>query len=335
MYEEKSNIMKIKFPEYYKPTEKEFEYLWENCIFVFDTSVLINIYEFSPKARDTFLGILKKISDRVWIPNQVAKEYLSRRQFLIREQKEIHQKIQEKFKETKDSLIQEIEKTVIFHPYIDKNELNEKIKKYFRYLNSYLRKCEENYPDLVKKDSIGEKIDSLFNGKVGDECAIEELKQLYKEGAERYSQKIPPGFANQQTKDNIKQYGDFIIWHQIIQYAKIKNKPVIFVIDDVKNDWWLIHNYQKSNKEILSPRPELIKEFFLKTNNSFFMYNSENFMESYRKYLKEDVSNETIKEVRDLRTKQSGSEKLFIFDSKISKNWNDLPEWIRIESKNS
>jgi hypothetical protein len=39
--------MKKKFQEYYKPTDKELEELWENCIFIFDTSVILNLYQYS------------------------------------------------------------------------------------------------------------------------------------------------------------------------------------------------------------------------------------------------------------------------------------------------
>jgi hypothetical protein len=297
--------MKKKFPEYYYPTDSELEKLWEDCIFIFDTSVILNLYQYSVKSRDEFLSILKKISDRIWIPYQVGKEYHSRRPHIIREQKEKYLKIQDKIDEIKNKFISDIEKekSVEYHPFIDKNELKKKIGDAFTNLNSYLKDCEKKYPDLTRKDNIGEEIDKLFEDKIGDEYTREKLKELNEAGKKRYEQKIPPGFSDQQ-KGNDKQYGDYISWVQIIEYAKMKNKPVIFVTDDEKNDWWLIHDYQKSTQEIILPHPELIKEFVSETNNRFYMYNSENFMKSYRKFLKEKVSNNTIKEVRNLRNRK-------------------------------
>jgi hypothetical protein len=181
--------------------------------------------------------------------------------------------------------------------------LKKKIGDVFSNLDSYLRDCENKYPDLTRKDNISEEIDKLFEDKVGDEYTREKLKELYDIGKKRYEQKIPPGFIDQQ-KTNENQYGDYILWVQIIEYAKMKNKPVIFVIDDEKNDWWLIHDYHKPTQEIILPHPELIKEFVSETNNRFYMYNSENFMKSYRKFLKERVSNDAIKEIRNLRNQQ-------------------------------
>jgi hypothetical protein len=297
--------MKKKFFEYYKPSEKDFESLWKKCLFVFDTSVLINLYEFSPKVRDEFLEILKKNSDRIWIPHQVAKEYQNRRPFAIREQRAIHQQLRNEFIETQEKINQNIEKSIQYHPFIDKNQLEEEIKKLFSNLIAYLKKCEENYPDLIKKDIVGEKIDYLFDGKVGDGCEDSELQTLFKTGAQRYAQKIPPGFADKEAKDNFKQYGDLILWQQIIRHSKSTKKSVIFVTNDQKPDWWFIYIRDKPfEKEILSPRPELIKEFFEKTQNQFFMYNPSGFMEAARKYLKQKVSDTAIKEVEDVSKKQ-------------------------------
>jgi len=297
--------MKNKFPEYYKPADKEFEELWENCIFIVDTSVLLNLYEYSAKSRDEFLSILNKISNRLWIPYQVGKEYHSRRPHIIREQKENYHKIQEKIEATRNKLISDIdtEKSIEYHPFIDKKELIKKIDELFSKITSYLNECETKYPDLTNKDNIGEEIDRLFENKIGDEYSREKLKELYDTGKKRYEQKIPPGFSDQQ-KGNEKQYGDFISWIQILEYAKVKNQPVVFITDDEKNDWWLIHDYQRPTQEIILPHPRLIKEFVLETNNRFYMYNSENFIKAYSKFLKEKVSNHTIKEVRNLRDQQ-------------------------------
>lgn len=38
--------MKSKFRGYYKPTDEEFDTLWKNAVFVFDTNVLLNLYRY-------------------------------------------------------------------------------------------------------------------------------------------------------------------------------------------------------------------------------------------------------------------------------------------------
>lgn len=300
--------MKKTFSEFYKLSEKELELLWKNCLFVFDTSVLINLYEFSPKVRDEFLEVLKKNTDRIWVPHQVAQEFQWRRPSVIREQRKIHQLLKENFHTYQEKIIVDIEKSIEYHPFIDKNLLATEVKSKFSELIAYLKKCESDYPDLIKKDIVGEKIEALFENKVGGEFSDDERDKTYNDGFKRYAQKIPPGFADKDSKDNLKQYGDLLIWYQIINESKASNKPVIFVTNDQKSDWWFVYIQEKPfEKEILGPRPELIKEFYTKTKNQFYMYTPSNFLEASRKYLKQKVSDGAIKEVKDISKRRSVS----------------------------
>ena len=52
-------LMKKTFKEYYQFTEEEFKKLWQECLFVFDANVLLNMYRFSVKTRLSFIKELK------------------------------------------------------------------------------------------------------------------------------------------------------------------------------------------------------------------------------------------------------------------------------------
>ena len=43
-------------------------------------------------------------------------------------------------------------------------------------------------------------------------------------------------------EEDIKKYGDLILWYQIIDKAKESKKPIILISGDVKEDWWLEKN---------------------------------------------------------------------------------------------
>jgi hypothetical protein len=58
------------FPGYYRPTDEEFYKMWQECIFVFDANVLLNLYRYSPDTRDELLDVLERLKDRIWIPHQ-------------------------------------------------------------------------------------------------------------------------------------------------------------------------------------------------------------------------------------------------------------------------
>lgn len=144
------------------------------------------------------------------------------------------------------------------------------------------------------------KIESLFENKVGDEYNAETLKSLFKEGKERFENKIPPGFKDSGKKDDgeqeIKKYGDFIVWKQTMEKSKDSKQAVILVTDDRKEDWWV-----RFKGKTVSPRPELIKEFKDFTSQSFHMYQSDRFLEFAREYLDETINERTIEEIRELR----------------------------------
>ena len=59
--------MRYLFPGYYQPTEEEFTELWKECIFSFDTNVLLHIYRYSPKTRQRLFDILEKLQERQFL----------------------------------------------------------------------------------------------------------------------------------------------------------------------------------------------------------------------------------------------------------------------------
>ena len=60
----------------------------------------------------------------------------------------------------------------------------------------------------------------------------------------------------------------------MIDYSKSTRKPIIFVSNDLKEDW--IEDVAGIK---IGPRPELIDEFFQETNQWFYCYNLNHFIE--------------------------------------------------------
>jgi hypothetical protein len=96
--------MKEKFKGYYKPTQDEFAKLWNKCIFIFDTNILLNIYRYSESTRVLFLDILTKLKDRIWLPYQVAQEFHERRLEVIKEQQDAYDDIIDILQNNKDHI---------------------------------------------------------------------------------------------------------------------------------------------------------------------------------------------------------------------------------------
>lgn len=85
--------MKNSFFGYYHPREEELHELWETCLFVLDANVLLNLYRYSPGTSASLINILTEISNRLWIPHQVALEYQTNRLDEIARQAEIYAKV--------------------------------------------------------------------------------------------------------------------------------------------------------------------------------------------------------------------------------------------------
>ncbi|BAZ86876.1 hypothetical protein NIES806_30930 [Dolichospermum compactum NIES-806] len=93
----------------------------------------------------------------------------------------------------------------------------------------------------------------ILNGKIGNPYS--DLLYIYKLSEERFKYSVPPGYEDAKKKPVPDMYGDAILWLQLIDYAKSEKKPIIFVTDDDKEDWWL-----ESGGKTISPRPELVQE---------------------------------------------------------------------------
>jgi len=289
--------MRKTFPGYYRPTEDEFSELWDNCLFVLDANVLLNLYRYSRETREELIGILEEISDRLWVPHQAALEYHRNRLEVIEQQAAAYDKIQKLLNDAQKKLWNELRSSARpgRHPFIEVDHLLEKIAIVFTGIKEELKELKQEHPDLLDEDPIRDAIATLLEGKIGSPHPSERMNEIYKEGKTRYENKIPPGYSDA-DKGGTRQYGDLVLWFQVINKAKEAKKPIILITDDRKDDWWL-----RPKGQTIGPQPELVGEIVSKAGVSFYMYSADPFMEHARKYLERQVKQEAINEVRDVR----------------------------------
>lgn len=289
---QKGSVMKRTFKEFYNP---DYQNLWGTCTFVFDTNVLLDLYRYKDSTKETFFKVLEKIGNNKWLPYQVGYEYHKNRQNVIHSIKAKS----EDLKNDTASLISSIKKN--FEEIKKCSDLskrdNERIEQALidieKISTKYDKKFQEKYKDLKQEDYIQEKLIELFDNKIGDNYTKEELESLYKIAKERFEKEIPPGYKDTK-KDGNEKYSDYIIWSQIIDYAKTNNKCIIFVTADVKEDWW---DECKGEKRCSH---KLKKEFYDNVNAEFHMYTPERFIDEAMKFYDLDYSEEIIEEVKTL-----------------------------------
>ncbi len=122
------------------------------------------------------------------------------------------------------------------------------------------------------------------------------MDEICNEGRARYKSQIPPGYSDDKEKPEPAKFGDLVIWLETIEYAKNQKKPIVFVTDDNKVDWWRFSSNGKGR--LLGPRPELISEFLERTEQRCWIYNSESFLRYASPKFKK-VSDTSINEVRN------------------------------------
>jgi len=295
--------MRKQFPGYYYPTEKEFSHKFKECVFCFDTNVLLNLYRYTPESRDNLIKILQVVKDRVWLPHQVGLEYQRRRTDVLLNQIGLSGEL-EGILDGAINALEQLRRSSLF-------AVNEMIDPIKRDLNTTKKKLEakrEQKPNLMTGDPVFDAVTELFDGKVGAPYKEDKYKEICKKGKERYDAKIPPGYMDRSNNPNdTDQYGDFVLWCQLIDYSKTEARPIILITDDAKEDWW-----REVSGEKLGPRPELISEFTTATdgNKWFYMYSTEQFLKYSKKYLHADVQPEVIKEAEDIKKQDVEQEKI-------------------------
>ena len=296
--------MKEGFSEFYTPTEKEFHDLWSKCKFVLDANVLLDLYRYSPKASEELIEILKKLSDsdKLWIPHQVALEYNKNRiDVIIKEKSKIDRVrglIDNHISELKKDLKKEDRARKNTHSASIVSALEKAIDKSSKEIKDELEKEIKKRPDLLKNDDIRETLSELLKGKIGAPYPQDKLEDIYKDCQSRYDLQIPPGYKDAEKKEGRAKYGDAIIWFQIIDYAKEKISPIIFVTRDDKVDWW---NPQTESENDKQPDYDLIREFTSKVGCPFYMYPTDRFLYWAEKEIGAIISKETIEEIKQIK----------------------------------
>jgi DNA-binding CsgD family transcriptional regulator len=241
------------------------------------------------------VDILQKVKTRIWVPNQAALEYQQNRLEVISTQRDAYDKIEHSLRDTSKKLESEL-KGYSRHPLINVSEVLAPIETVFANQIKGLEAVRKRHPDLLDNDEIRETLTELLDGHVGPPYPKDRLSQIRKEGEERYAKLIPPGYGDAKSKTNDREYGDLVLWYQVIDKATEEKRPVVLVTDDVKEDWWWKHH-----GKTVGPKPELREELLLKAEVGFYMYNSDQFMEYARRFLKEHVDQDAIDEVREIR----------------------------------
>lgn len=345
--------MKNTFKGFHSVEESVLQKLWKDdkTLFVFDANVLLNLYGYAIQTRGDFFKILQAVEDRLWIPYQAGLEYQRRRLSIIKNEKGVFNDIEDNLNKIQKIFKGDFEQLALKRRFPKLYENTEKLEKEINKNISNYKKSVAHWnseqPCVRSHDSIRDEINELFSNKVGNKPEHQEwLDNLYKEGSERFSKKIPPGFKDSdkgKKKDDThfvydglnyeRQYGDLILWKQLIEKSQDESiENVIFITDDAKDDWW--YKISSNGEKTIGPLAELQAEIYRESNiNCFHMYSTSTFLEDGKSNLSVDVDDSSIIDAGTPHVLYEGETERVYLDALFAKHNVSKNSYLKVREK--
>ncbi|WP_049730754.1 PIN-like domain-containing protein [Rhizobium ecuadorense] len=293
--------MKNEFSWYLSSNAAAAQKLWKDGILTVDANVLLDLYRYHSATCESILVALESFAGRIWIPRQAAIEF-------FRNRKKVIASSEQTFREA-TSAIDDLDKSVtggvgklrgfrlVPRPALD--ALSTAITSAINEARADMEEAAQKHPNYLEEDPVLERILRLFDGRVGPAMSPERYAELCKEGKRRFEAKIPPGYEDGQ-KDEDKKYGDFLLWSQLMEFAKEAGSPIVHVTSERKEDWW-----EREYGKTLGPRQELVEEFFVTSGQQIYLYQTEHFLRIAAEQAGRSVNEEAVEEIRELDARRA------------------------------
>jgi hypothetical protein len=264
--------MRRKFSGWYPRDASQLATIWDQAIFVPDANVLLHCLRHPENVRRELVRLFDVLKDSLWIPYQVGLEFHRNRLDVELGALDAYEKLTQEYESSLNQAREKL-RQLRAHPVISVERELSALDMFLQDFRARMATAQAEHPREAIAQAVA-RITDLLEGRVGDKWPPELLSALKKEGEDRYAKKIPPGYKDaKKDAGEFDKFGDLIIWKDLIAKAKAEKRPVIFVSDDAKEDWWWIHRGRK-----LGPRPELIEEFRICAGQDFHIYEFTQFL---------------------------------------------------------
>jgi rRNA-processing protein FCF1 len=238
----------------------------ERHLIILDTNILLELYRQPANISLDVIEALKQITDNLFIPRQVYDEYLRNYQAICGVEKKKYQRVSKELSESTRKLQDDILTKITEyrkHNYTDISQLQRNLDEKISNIHDIIKTFEREHQaekqlslDFLDHDKVKEFVDFLdSNGKIEEPLNFSKRLSILQEGKVRFDNLIPPGYMDCE-KEGADKYGDLFVWKSIMKVAKEKNANIIFVCNDIKEDWW-----DKDGDVPCELRKELLDEF--------------------------------------------------------------------------
>lgn len=303
--------MREKLSWYLDPTEDELDNLWQEATFSVDANVLLDLYRVDRTTTEDLFQIYQRLGDRLFLTNEAANQFFLQRRGVIRTERASFEDAKEDvenwaerrkhFNDIKGELrgdnAGDIIASEVDDVFDNREEYEEEVEVIKEDILERIADLEEEYrpAQTLKANSgdaiLGDLLD-LFEEKTGDPYPFSDdggndIEQVQRIAKDRYENDKPPGY-NDYGGSGFPTRGqceDYIIWRQLMQYAREHEVDVVFVTKEEKSDWW----ETDPGNNIVRPRHELLREFNRETGQAFWMLHYEDFLESANERFELDI----------------------------------------------
>lgn len=353
------------YEKYYLTKENVIEILKNDGIIVFDTSALLDLYYYSEDSRDRiFENVFPYFANRLWIPAQVYFEFLKNKDTVAAKPRKTYEALLDinnkdmgyvpkinfivaKFEKTLKELegvLTTLEQTTAKedkHPFLEQEiftPMNDAVNIFRNQMREFSTKVDTFQTEIQL--NINKKIDELSleddavqkqiekNFVIGNELSYEQMTKISIDGKRRYSEKIPPGYMDQENKIGLQKYGDLFVWAEILNYAAKQKKDVILITNDVKEDW-------VDKKLDCKPRFELLKEFNSITHKNFWMCNMKDFLHLVNQINdeKSQIPENVMEDVEEVSNQSIENTEQDILIQQIVSDWMEAEQAVIIDKR--
>ncbi|MBG6100741.1 chaperonin cofactor prefoldin [Micromonospora vinacea] len=312
------------FEQYLVPDTDEIKAGITRGLVVLDSNVLLELYRFAAPARSELFEVLEKIGERIWIPHQVRVEFHRNRLKVMSSQEESYQEVLKAIGEVRQSQnsvvarIRELAKRVLL-PEEARDELVQLVSRGLddaERVMTQLRAAHSS-PGGFAKDPILQRLQSLFEGRVGEPLDEGELSVAREEALRRVEAQEPPGYKDGGKEDPT---GDYLVWYQTLKEAAMRNQPLLFVTRDAKEDWFL-----RLKGQTICGHPDLIAEARDVAGVPAIIMQTQSLLHHARAFLDTDVSEETIRQAESAAAQASrDASRTFLVKESLLETMTDI-----------
>ncbi|MEU7531357.1 PIN domain-containing protein [Saccharothrix sp. NPDC042600] len=274
-----------------------------------DANVLLNLYRYTPDARENLLSVLRKLASNLWVPHQVLVEFWRNRESVIRDPGDSDKTVDSiathcgnaindlRSWANRVSLPPETTSTLVGHIQSGFDQVASEVRALSAATNT-------DFSYNTEQDAVLKELEEIVAGRVGAEMSREAHAKAVAEGLRRVANQEPPGYKDKNKGDS-RAAGDYIVWEQVLTEAEARKKPVVFVTGDNKEDWWRVEAGQRRG-----PRVELVQEMLRRTGQLLLMVRPSQLLEYAKNFLEVEVSADSVRDVENIDSAVSRSEEV-------------------------